>query len=238
MARIWQLVTQEPEVGPGASPLGDLLGRLCTAAARDLPVTGCGVSLMSHADPLGTGASSDATSEALDELQFTVGEGPSVDAYAARHSILEPNLLAPAGQRWPLYAPAAVELGASAVFAFPLQLGASRLGALDLYRSTPGPLSPAVVTRALGFADVATDAVLTSQAAATQSSAPAGAELVIDHRAQLYHAQGMVMIQLEADLTTAMVRMRAHAYSHGRPIGDVASDIATGRLRLDADPAR
>jgi hypothetical protein len=116
-----------------------------------------------------------------------------------------------------------------------LQLGAARLGALDVYNVEPGPLSQATVTRALGFADVATDAVLDSQALAGISPVTAGADLVIDHGAQLYHAQGMVMIQLGTDLTTAMVRMRAHAYGHSRPLGDVARDIAIGRLRLDAD---
>ena len=44
-------------------------------------------------------------------------------------------------RRWPVFAPAARQAGAAAVFAFPLQVGAIRAGVMGLYRERPGPLS-------------------------------------------------------------------------------------------------
>jgi AmiR/NasT family two-component response regulator len=48
----------------------------------------------------------------------------------------------------------------------------------------------------------------------------------------VYQAQGMVMIQLQVGLTQAMSRLRAHAFAHDRPLGDVARDVVARRLVL------
>jgi hypothetical protein len=45
--------------------------------------------------------------------------------------VLIADLARDALTRWPAYAPAAREHGVQAVFAFPLQIGAARLGTLD-----------------------------------------------------------------------------------------------------------
>jgi AmiR/NasT family two-component response regulator len=51
-------------------------------------------------------------------------------------------------------------------------------------------------------------------------------------RAELYQAQGMLSLQLGVDLAEAMIRLRAHAYAHNRPLIDVARDIVERRLDL------
>jgi hypothetical protein len=48
-----------------------------------------------------------------------------------------------------------LEAGISAIFAFPLQVGAIRLGILDLYRATPGNLAAEQLANALAYADAA-----------------------------------------------------------------------------------
>ena len=85
-------------------------------------------------------AASDEASERAEELQVTLGEGPCVDAFQTRRAVLVPDLAANAA-RWPMYAPAAYGSGVAAAFAFPLQVGAARLGVLDVFRARPGPLS-------------------------------------------------------------------------------------------------
>ena len=50
---------------------------------------------------------------------------------------------------------------------------------------------------------------------------------------EVYQAQGMVMVDLGVSLAEALVRLRAHAFVEGRPVGDVARDIVAGRLRLE-----
>jgi hypothetical protein len=45
----------------------------------------------------------------------------------------------------------------------------------------------------------------------------------------------MVSIQLQISVAEALVRIRAHAFAIGSPIGVVAADIVARRLRLTDD---
>ena len=106
----------------------------------------------------------------IEELQFVLGEGPCMDAYEQQRPVLEPDLGAASTTRWLAFTTPAVEAGVRAVFGFPLQLGAVRLGALNLYRDRPGRLTDDQHADALVMADVAARAVLLMQA-----NAPPGA---------------------------------------------------------------
>ena len=81
----------------------------------------------------------DEVSTLIEELQYGLGQGPGVEAYHTGRVVLEPNLADPATPRWPAFTPPAIGAGARAVFAFPLRLGAVRLGALNLHRDRPLP---------------------------------------------------------------------------------------------------
>jgi hypothetical protein len=230
---IRELIAREPQQTAGLSPLVDVLRRLCDAAVRDLPAMGCGINLMVEGGALGVAADVDAASEALEELQFTVGEGPCIDAFAARRPVLEADLAAGGERRWPGYVPAALAHGVRGVFAFPLQMGAACFGVMDVYVDRPGGLTTTALGRAFGFADVAMEVVLDGQALAQQGRPAEGLDEAVDNRSNLYQAQGMVMVQLGVDLMDAMVCLRAHAYCHERRLGEVVHDVVSGRLRLD-----
>ena len=53
-------------------------------------------------------------------------------------------------------------------------------------------------------------------------------EPVLDHRAEIHQAQGMVMVDLSVDLAEALLRMRAHAFQGGLPLIQVARAIIAG----------
>ena len=61
-----------------------------------------------------------------------------------------------------------------------------------------------------------------------------GAELEAgpDFRFVVHQASGMVSAQLDVTLGEALVRMRAFAFAHDRPLAAVAEDIVARRLRL------
>ncbi len=227
------LVAAEPTLPGDPHGTAGALRRLCTAAVRSLPAGGAGVSLMSGEGVRGVAAASDAASERIDELQFTLGEGPCIDAFRSRRPVLEPDMRAGGSARWPAYGPAACGEGLRAAFAFPLQVGAVRLGVLDVYRRSPGTLSAPQLAQALTFADVATTMLLDGQEQAAPGSAADGLDEVFEYRFELYQAQGMVMVQLAVSLVEALVVIRAYAFSHDRDLADVARDVVTGGLRLD-----
>ena len=58
---------------------------------------------------------------------------------------------------------------------------------------------------------------------------------MLAHRAEVYQAQGMVMVDLGVTLAEAMARLRGHAYAENRYLSDVARDVVAGKLTLDLD---
>ncbi len=210
--------------------------RLCRAASTALPATGVGVSVMSDQGDPATVAASDPHSATVEDLQFTLGEGPCIDAYNSGSPVMAPDLAVAARVRWPGYGPAAQEHGVQAAFAFPLQIGAARLGALDIYRDQPGSLSPETLVEALTFADAAMTGLLDAQQHSNEDDAAPALDDALDNRFELYQAQGMVAVQLGIGLRESMIRIRAFAYAQNRPLGHVADDIVARRLALETDP--
>jgi hypothetical protein len=103
----------------------------------------------------------DPLSRRLAELQLTLGEGPTLEALAARRSILVEDLDAPEyHKRWPLFAPQAIDAGARAIFVLPLRVGAVRGGVFALYVEHSGWLLAEDLAEAWVFAQFAVELVL------------------------------------------------------------------------------
>jgi hypothetical protein len=203
---------------------------LAAACTRSLPVSGVGLALMTDEGPAGTIAATDGVAIELEYLQFTLGEGPCVDASRTGRPVLQPNLARTAPSRWPAFAGGALEAGIRAVFAFPLRVGAIRLGVLDLYRNRAGPLSPDELTEALSFADAATLVLLHAQA----GSPVRGAVPVLDDRAEVHQATGVVSVQAGVGLADALLLLRARAFTEGRPLAELARDVIAGTVDFNA----
>jgi hypothetical protein len=233
-AIILNLITDQRVLVSDPDGVGGRLRRLCGAAASALSASGVGLSVLADDRLRGISTASDPGTEQLEDLQFLLGEGPCIDALAARRPVLVPHLDQAAMLRWPGYTPAAHDGGIRAVFAFPLQVGAARLGTMDVFRATPGSLSPKELRQALLFAEAAVTTLLDGQDNAADG-AGGGPDDQLGHSAELFQAQGMVMDQLDVSLPEAMTRIRAYTFAENRRLHDVATDIVHGRLHLDRD---
>lgn len=217
------------------SAAGDLeVKRLCQVCAEVTGTSGAGIMLMSDDGPRGAACTTDDVSALIEDLQFALGEGPCVDAFHLDAPVLEPDLAEPVTPRWLGFTGPVVEAGARAVFGFPLQLGAVRLGALNLYRTEPGPLTDDQHADALVMADIAARALLVLQADAPPGQLAASLEEGSDFQHVVHQASGMVSAQLEVTVGQALVRLRAHAFGNDRPLVEVAQDVVARRLRFDA----
>ena len=187
----------------------------------------------------------DLVSEQLAEVQLMLGEGPCHDVLATAAPVLAADLGdEESNRRWPAFTPEARQLGAAAVYAFPLVIGAIRAGVMGLYRSSPGPLSGPQLGDCLLLADTATVLLLDGLGDGAgpagdgdgHGARPAGQppELAA-HRAEIDQATGMLTVQLGVSVTEAFARLRAYAYTHDRRLADVAADIVARRLRLHPD---
>jgi hypothetical protein len=209
--------------------------RLVTACTRALPVTGVGLVLMTDAGPAGTVAVSDEPAATMEDLQFTLGEGPCVECSQTGWPVLQPDLARTGPARWPGFTAGAVEAGIRAIFALPLRVGAIKVGVLDLYRDVAGELTDAELAEALSFADAATEILMLLQAQASLDGSGLGTIPVIEDRAEVHQATGMIAVQAGVGMAEALVRLRARAYATDRPILDLAIEVLHGTLTFAED---
>lgn len=206
--------------------------RVCVACAEALSVTGTGIILTAGGEQRTSLGASDEVEGVIEEAQFTLGEGPCVDAGRSAVPVHAPDLAGPSHTRWPTFSARAVEAGVAAIFALPLQVGSARIGAINLYCVRPGPLSQSQLTTAVAIADLVTHAILDLQARAPTEALAAGLAAV-PLRAQVHQATGRISAQLDVGVAEALVRLRAYAYAHDRTIDDVAATVVSGALRFD-----
>jgi GAF domain-containing protein len=127
-----------------------------------LPITGAGVTLITEDLAPRYVAASDEAALRFEQLQTSLGQGPCLTAYATGQPVALADLTL--DEQYPEFAPAAVAEGLAAAFTFPLHHGEQRLGALDLYRSSPGTLRPWAWEAAQTLADVASAYLLNAEA--------------------------------------------------------------------------
>jgi hypothetical protein len=170
----------------------------------------------------------DEVGRRLVELQVTVGEGPGADARRDGGPVLVADLdTASSRRRWPLFAPLAVEVGASALFVVPLGVGAIRAGQLALHRARAGPLDRVDLGYLMAFAELLLGQLL-------WSSEPLDGEVPL-HDPQVHQATGMVAAQLGVGMEDAFVRLRARAFVERRPLAELSADVVARRVRFAVD---
>lgn len=207
--------------------------RLCAVCPGIIGVDGAGVMLMSGDLPRGSLCTTNAVSHLIEELQYTLGEGPCLDAYHHDEVVSEPNLGDPKNVRWPAFSPPALNAGVRAVFGFPLRVGTVRLGALNLYREKASSLTSDQHADALVMADVTARWVLEAQAGAPPDAIASELEAGADFHFAVHNAAGIVSVQLGISITDALIRLRAYAFTFDRLVADVAQEVIAHRLWLE-----
>ena len=101
-------------LGGGTAP-GWETRRICQVCAEVTGMSGAAIMLMSGDVPRGSLCSTNPVSALLEQLQYTLGEGPCLDAYSHDRPVLEPDLANPGRPRWLAFAVPAVEAGVRAV---------------------------------------------------------------------------------------------------------------------------
>jgi hypothetical protein len=205
---------------------------LCVSCAEILTASGAGIVLMGDSGrPVATYTSSEVTVK-LEELQFTLGVGPGPDAFRQGVPIIESDLVARPPPGWIAFNGPAVEEGTRAVFAFPLQVGAARIGTLTLYRDRAGPLDDDIYADSLVMADIVTLAFLAMQARVPEGALPDELSDAGTYRAEIHQAAGMVSVQLDINVGEALLRLRARAVADSTSVAQLAAAVISRQLRF------
>ncbi|CAN5256760.1 GAF domain-containing protein [soil metagenome] len=204
---------------------------LCDPFLSVVPVTGAAISVLVPASAQTTVCSSDDTAAQLDELQFDLGEGPCWQSLALRSPVLSADLRNDPHGEWPMFAaavrnaPVADDVGA--MYAFPLFIGSLDIGAVDLYSHDARELTPVEIEDGRDLAKVVTWQVIRRMLGEYDDTGLGGEP---HSRREVHQATGMVLAQLDISAADAAVLLKAHAFSTGRSVNDIAADVIERRL--------
>lgn len=207
---------------------------LCDPFLSALPVTGASVSVLAVSMGQITMCASNSVAARLDELQFDLGEGPCWQAFATHRPVLTTDLTRGTYPSWPIFAEAVrsdrVGRDVGGMFAFPLVVASLDLGAVDLYVSGPGTLDESQVADAAELARLAGWQVLRRILDDHRLEGDDADGTPQNFRREIHQATGMVLAQLDISPEDAALLIRAHAFSSGRSVRELAADIVARRL--------
>ena len=206
---------------------------LCAACADVVDVAGAALALVKGGRVLGTVCVSDSVTSRVEDLQYTLGEGPAIDACETREPVLIADLAATDVARWPSFGDAALHAGMRSANGFPMVIHGICIGALDLYNDEAMTLTETQVADALVVADVACRTVLRWQYVAIPNALAWQLEQVPAYRAVVHQATGMISVQSETSVDDSLALLCAHSFAHDRSIDEVADDVVARRLRFD-----
>ncbi len=211
---------------------------LCGPFLAVSPATGASVSILAGTSGQSTVCASDDTAARLDELQFDLGEGPCWTALSTGRPVVARQSPEAAG-RWPMFDDAVRRdrLGSQVgtIFAFPMSVGPLEIGAVDLYSVVPSDLSATTVGELSELARIAAFQVLRRILGGLVDESVGGS---VGSRREVHQATGMVLAQLDVSAEDAGLILRAHAFSTGRPVRDVALDVIARTLDFSSTDER
>ncbi len=215
--------------------LPDYLDRLCHGVS--LAIDGCdavGVTLVMDDRPR-TAAYTTAVTLQIDAVQYSVGDGPCLDAFRNRRENLVD--LSVAEQRWPMFTAAAEDDDIKSLLAVPLISGGQALGALNLYAYAVRAFDATDITLVRMAAARAADAVASVVALVGARELAAQMESAMASRAVIEQAKGIIMGRRGVDEATAFEILRQQSQDTNVKVRVVAEQLVRGAV-TGAAPGR
>ncbi len=198
---------------------------VCLVAAAAWPwARGAAITVATRSGVEFATASDDWSSRAQD-LEFLVGEGPSVTAIA-RGRVVVVDDLATERHAWQGFASAGSDLDLRGVCALPLRVGGPCVGALTLYFTrSAGVQAAAHLAEAIALADIAA-AVLLADLDETGEAGPAADGLLV------HAASGGMAVRWNIPPEEAEARLRAYAFRSDISLVEAARQVLRGEADL------
>lgn len=207
----------------------EFLHTLATRSVELLEADAAGIMLADDDGGLHVMASSTEEARLLELYELQNDEGPCLDCYRSGRPIVRTDLTA-MHSRWPVFTQRLRELGFHSAHALPMRLRGDTIGALNLFRTTPGHLSEDALAIGQAMADVATVGLMQERAIAASERLAIQLQDALTSRVQLEQAKGVLAQRTGLPMDQAFQLMRDYARNRGKRLGDVAAHIIEGSV--------
>ncbi|GLP80903.1 GAF and ANTAR domain-containing protein [Mycobacterium antarcticum] len=212
--------------------VAELSQQLIDYAVSLLPVDAAGIVLADGGCPRVL-ASSSEEARMLELLQLHADAGPCLHVYRTGEPMLVDDLHT-GPERWPAFAIRADEHGFRSVLALPMRLRDERIGTLNLFSRSPGPMSAGDVAIAQALADIATIGILHQREISHSVELMAQLQTALKTRLVIEQAKGVLAERGNVDMDEAFSSLRAYARNTRRALSDLARAVVHGGDEADA----
>ena len=210
----------------------ELLTTLSDRCIEVLDIEAAGIMLATPDGKLQVVTSSSEAMRIVELFELQSAEGPCLECFHSRQPVVNQDLTT-AADRWPHFAPVAVQAGFRAADAIPMRLRGRIIGALNLFRTEVGSMSEDDVVIAQALADIATIAILQNRDTVATREVNAQLETALSSRIVIEQAKGMIAERQRIPVDEAFNRLRSHARNHNLRLAAVAAGTVAGTI----DPA-
>jgi GAF domain-containing protein len=213
--------------------LMEFLQTLTDRCVELLEVDAAGLLLADSRGALRLVAASTEQARVVELFQIQNDEGPCLDCYRTGQPVIVSDIRdGRAAARWPRFAAAAQEMGYAGVHAIPMRLREQVIGTLNLFRTEPDGLDPAVVVAATALVDVATIGILQERAVRQQEVVAGQLQLALNSRVLIEQAKGILAERLRVTPDEAFVLLRRYARDHNHRLTELSGDVIRGTVPI------
>jgi transcriptional regulator with GAF, ATPase, and Fis domain len=209
----------------------DFLHVLTDRSVQLLDVSAAGLLLADPRGELRVVAASSEAARLLELFQIQNDQGPCLDCFRSGQPVHAVDL-ATAAARWPRFAPAAVQAGFTAVQALPMRLREQVIGALNLFRRSPGAFAAADVRIGQALADVATISLLHERSMRHSDTLNEQLQTALNSRVVIEQAKGKLAERLGLDTDHAFSLLRDFARTRNLRLSELARAFIDGTESL------
>lgn len=215
----------------------DLLSRLSARCVDALDIAAAGIMLADPEGHLRAMSSSDETMRIVELFEIQSQEGPCLDCFRTGAAVVNQDLTT-SHERWPQFAPVAVDAGYRAADAIPMRLRGQVIGALNLFRVETGSMNDEDVAVAQALADIATIAILQNRRSMEVEVLNEQLATALSSRVVIEQAKGIIAERQRVPVDAAFDRLRRYSRNRNLRLADVARDVVLGAIDLETlDPA-
>lgn len=196
-----------------------------------LGVAAAGLLLTDQRGALRVVAASSEQTRLLELFQIQSDQGPCLDCFHTARLVAVADLSTVA-DRWPRFVPRAHAVGFAAVHALPMRLRTEVIGALNLFGTTPGPLTDEILRLGQALADVATIGLLQHRSLRQSEALAEQLQSALNTRILIEQAKGVIAERHQVDMGQAFSQLRQTARNRNRALSELARAVVEGTERI------